>query len=80
MSNHMSYGDVARALNTTHARAKGALAGLEPDLVVGNGRIVLFEEDSIKVHLFESNKDLITFLGYLSPDQSYDVVTPPDWS
>lgn len=75
MSNHMSYGDVARALNTTLARAKGQLAGLEPDLVVGNGRIILFEEDKVKVHLAAENADLLDFLGYLSLESSYDVVT-----
>jgi hypothetical protein len=75
MSNHMSYGDVARALNTTLARAKGMLTGLEPDIRVGNGRIVLFEEDRVKVHLAAENADLLSFLGYLSLETSYDVVT-----
>lgn len=73
MSNYMSYGDVARALDVTLARAKGKMEGLEPDLLAANGRVRLFLESSVKKHLFEQNKVLITFLGYLSLEESYDV-------
>lgn len=75
MSNadYMSYGDVARALNTTLARAKGLLKGLDASLTVGNGRVVLFDRAEVRKHLYEAHRDVIQFIGYLSPSESYDV-------
>ena len=78
MEDYMSYGDVARSLNTTLARAKGMLGALEPDLKVGNGRVALFKAESVKAHLYAQNADLIAFLGYLSPTESYDPVVTVD--
>lgn len=77
-ADYMSYGDVARALNTTLARAKGLLKGLEPSLTVGNGRVVLFDRQAVREALYASHRDVIEFIGYLSPDESYDVTVSVD--
>lgn len=74
MNEMMSYGDVARSLNTTLSKARSRLAGLEPTLVAGNGRIVLFDVNSVKDHIYRSEIDLLSFLGYKSREQSYDVL------
>lgn len=78
MSNdYMSYGDVARELSTTAARVKGLLKGLEPSLTAGNGRVVLFSRTEVRRHLYKAHRDVILFIGYLSPDKSYDLKVDP---
>lgn len=74
----MSYGDVARELDTTLARAKGLLKGLEPSLKAGNGRVVLFSRARVQRHLYEAHRDVISFIGYLSPSESYDMKVSVD--
>ncbi len=71
-------GDVARSLNVSIPKAKGMLEGLEPAVTAGNGRVVLWDLSSVKRHLAERNADLLSFLGYLSPEQSYDVLVEVD--
>ena len=77
-ADYMSYGDVARALNTTLARARGLRKGLEPSLTVGTGRVVLFDRQAVREALYASHKDVIQFIGYLSPGESYDVAVSID--
>lgn len=77
-NDYMSYGDVARSLDTTLARAKGLLKGLEPSLTVGNGRVVLFDRLEVRKHLYRAHKDVIRFIGYLSPSESYDLKVSVD--
>lgn len=77
-ADYMSYGDVARELDTTLARAKGLLKGLEPSLRAGNGRVVLFDRQAVREALYASHKDVIQFIGYLSPNESYDVTVSVD--
>lgn len=74
MSNYMTYGDVARALETTHARAKSLLKDVAPELVVGNGRVVMFTEKQVRDAVYSSVESELKFLGYLSQDESYDVL------
>ena len=78
MSNLMGLGDIARALETTPARVKGLLEGVEPSVRIQNDRVALFTRTQVREAVYEAHKAAISFLGYLPPEQSYDSVTQVD--
>lgn len=78
MSDLKTTGDVARSLNVSIPKVKGMLDGLEPAVTAGNGRVVLWDLASVKRHLADKNADLLSFLGYLSQEESYDVLVEVD--
>lgn len=71
-------GDLARELNYSYGKAQGVVKDMEPALSAGNGRLLFYSKSAVVQVLFERHKDMLTFMGYLSPEQSYDMVTQPD--
>jgi hypothetical protein len=71
--------DVAKALGTTDARVRGLLKGVEPSLTVQNGRVRIYSLADVRKALREQHSAILTFLGVLSPEQSYDALIQEDF-
>ena len=76
--NLVTVGDVSRSLGWSQPKVRSALSGIEPDIQAGNGRVVLYDINKVKQEIYNQNRDILDFLGYLSPDQSYDVSVEVD--
>ncbi|UVK59151.1 terminase small subunit [Streptomyces phage JPandJE] len=71
-------GDIGKELGYSNPKIQRIVADLTPVLAIGNGRIAFYDKRDIIEVLFEENKRLLDFMGYLSPKQSYDIVTKSD--
>lgn len=74
----MTIGDINAELGYSAARINTLMRDTEPALAIANGRIKFYTRDQVKQALFEANKSVFEFIGYVSPDKSYDVVTEKD--
>lgn len=74
----MTIGDINDELGYSAARINTLMRDTVPTLAIANGRIKFYTRDQVKLALFEANKAMLTFMGYLSPELSYDVVTEKD--
>jgi hypothetical protein len=76
--NLVTVGDISRSLGWSQPKVRGALSGLTPDISAGNGRVVLYDITKVKQEIYNQNRDILDFLGYLSPAESYDVTVEVD--
>lgn len=76
--NLVTVGDIARSLGWSQPKVRSALSGLTPDIQAGNGRVVLYDLSRVKREIYDQNRDILDFLGYLSPEQSYDATVQVD--
>ena len=74
----LTVGEINTELGYSAARINTLMRDTEPTLALANGRIKLWTRLQVKEALFEANKTVFEFMGYLSPSESYDVVTEPD--
>ena len=74
----MTVGEICEALGYSAARVNTLMRDTGPTLALANGRIKLWTRLQVKEALYEANKTVFEFVGYLSPSESYDVVTEPD--
>ncbi|ATW62513.1 hypothetical protein HWB39_gp23 [Streptomyces phage WRightOn] len=71
-------GDLSRELKYSSPKIRNIVAGIKPAIEAGNGRVVFYNKKDVVDALFERNKTLLQFMGYLSPEQSYDITVSPD--
>lgn len=71
-------GDLSRELGWSRPKVLRIVEGVTPAIETGNGRVVFYDKKDVVRSLFEEHKVMLEFMGYLSPDESYDVVTEPD--
>lgn len=71
-------GDLTRELNYSYSKVQGVVKDLDVALSAGNGRVLFYSKKDVVKELFRRHEDMLKFMGYLSPEQSYDVVTEPD--
>jgi len=71
-------GDLSRELGWSQPKVRGIVDGIKPAIEAGNGRVVFYSKADVVSALFEKHRVMLDFMGYLSPEKSYDVVTEPD--
>lgn len=78
--NLRTVGDLTQELGYSNPKINRLVADLKPVLSVGKGRIAFYDKRDIIKVLFEENRRLLDFMGYLSPDESYDISIESDAS
>jgi hypothetical protein len=71
-------GDLSRELGWSGPKVRTIVEGVKPAIEAGNGRVVFYNKSDVVSALFEKHKVMLQFMGYLSPEQSYDITVTPD--
>lgn len=71
-------GDLSRELGFSQPKVRALVEGVEPAISAGNGRVVFYNKADVVKALFNKHEVMLKFMGYLSPEQSYDIVTEQD--
>jgi len=71
-------GDLSRELGFSQPKVRTLVEGITPAISAGNGRVVFYNKADVVKALFTKHEVMLRFMGYLSPEQSYDIVTDQD--
>ncbi len=71
-------GDLSRELGWSQPKIRSIVDDIKPAIEAGNGRVVFYNKSDVVSALFEKHKVMLDFMGYLSPEQSYDVTVQPE--